>query len=330
MPIDFIKRHNIEEGGAEQWLLSYSDMFTLLFCFFALLVSTVFTHMDWVKIEEMMKGFTKKDQMTLSDLNEKIQNIIVDYQIQEEIETQLTPRGVEISFKEKATFARGKATLKPEIYPILNIMSQLLKAKGIERRKIIVEGHTDSVPIRTEAFPSNWELSSSRAGTVVRYLIETGGLVPARFEAIGFADTKPKVALKGDQPENRRVVVVVSPDSYTGEIARAEVSAEEYKDLPKPVTPAKTPVQVPGTPKIPSEPDTPAKTPAQAPAPPKIPSEPVEDKKALMRKYFQEGQESFKAARYEEAIASWQKVLEIDPNHELSKKNIERAKKKRK
>jgi len=318
MPIDFTRRHNLEDEGGEPWLVSYGDMFTLLFCFFALLVSTVFIHMDWVKIEEMMKGFTKQDQMTLSDLYEKIQNIIVDYQIQEEVESQLTPRGVEINFKEKATFPRGRATLKSEIYPVLDIMSQLLQTKGIERRKIIVEGHTDSVPIKTEAFPSNWELSSSRAGTVVRYFTETGGLISGRFEAIGFADTKPKVAMPGDQPENRRVVVVVSPDSYTAELSRAEVSAiEEFKDEVRSMK-----QEVRGAQKSRTVTPPPAPTPA-----PKIPSEQVEDKKTLMRKYFQDGQENFKAAKYEDAIASWQKVLEIDPNHDLSKKNIERAKK---
>ncbi|MBT5495044.1 MAG: OmpA family protein [Alphaproteobacteria bacterium] len=69
-----------------------------------------------------------------------------------------------------------------------------------------VEGHTDDVPIRTARFPSNWELSASRASSVVRYFIEQG-IKPSRLKAAGYADTKPKLPNKDifDEgiPENR-------------------------------------------------------------------------------------------------------------------------------
>ena len=78
-------------------------------------------------------------------------------------------------------------------------------------RRVIVEGHTDSVPIRTAQFASNWEVSSARACEVIRFFM-LGGLDPSRMQAVGFADTKPveENVPKVGSAKNRRVVLVVS------------------------------------------------------------------------------------------------------------------------
>jgi chemotaxis protein MotB len=83
---------------------------------------------------------------------------------------------------------------------------------------IDVEGHTDDVPIRTARFPSNWELSASRASSVVRYFIEQG-IKPSRLKAAGYADTKPKLPNKDifdegipeNREKNRRVSLRLHP-----------------------------------------------------------------------------------------------------------------------
>jgi chemotaxis protein MotB len=77
-----------------------------------------------------------------------------------------------------------------------------------------VEGHTDNTPIATQKFPSNWELSSSRATSVARYLISQG-VAANRLRAIGYADTKPKVEnIKDeDRARNRRVSITFHYDS---------------------------------------------------------------------------------------------------------------------
>ena len=69
-----------------------------------------------------------------------------------------------------------------------------------------VAGHTDNLPINTARFPSNWELSAARAGSVIRYLIESG-VDPARLRAEGYADTRPLTANDSDKSraQNRRV-----------------------------------------------------------------------------------------------------------------------------
>ncbi|MBV8634840.1 MAG: OmpA family protein, partial [Burkholderiaceae bacterium] len=79
--------------------------------------------------------------------------------------------------------------------------------------RVVVEGHTDNVPIQTTQFPSNWELSAARAASIVRALQERG-IAAERLEASGMADTKPKSSNSNAQgrSENRRVSLLVLKD----------------------------------------------------------------------------------------------------------------------
>ena len=108
-------------------------------------------------------------------------------------------------------FASGKADLSAEGKTALTEVGKVLGT--IPERSFQVEGHTDNVPIATDRFPSNWELASARAITVVRTLMDAG--VPAaRISAASYADTRPAAA--NDTPEgkaaNRRIEIVVVPD----------------------------------------------------------------------------------------------------------------------
>ncbi|MFP5467475.1 MAG: OmpA family protein [Gammaproteobacteria bacterium] len=99
-----------------------------------------------------------------------------------------------------ALSAAGKAMLD-QLVPVINEQPDY---------RLIVEGHTDSVPIRTERFPSNWELSTARAASVVRHLSERG-VAPQRLQATGYADMRPLGAKLNpvDQIRNRRVELVM-------------------------------------------------------------------------------------------------------------------------
>ncbi|WP_419687641.1 OmpA/MotB family protein [Burkholderia theae] len=109
----------------------------------------------------------------------------------------------------KILFNVGDARLLPDSSPVLNQIAQALSAHAMG--DILVEGHTDSVPIANAKYESNWELSSARAGSVVRYLTECG-VAPHRLAAIGRADTQPLVT--GDdaaaRARNRRVTIFVA------------------------------------------------------------------------------------------------------------------------
>ena len=104
--------------------------------------------------------------------------------------------------------------------PFLNEMSKMIKEMKYDDILIEVEGHTDDVPIKTVEFPSNWELSASRATHVVRYFMDNG-IAKNKLKASGFADSRPKVPniIEGkpsreNRAINRRVKVSVRRNDY--------------------------------------------------------------------------------------------------------------------
>ncbi|MFN7134047.1 MAG: OmpA family protein [Myxococcales bacterium] len=111
-------------------------------------------------------------------------------------------------------FSSGSANLSRDGKAAIAEVAQLLSS--IPDRKFQVEGHTDNVPIATAQYPSNWELASARALTVVKTMVDNG-MVAARISAASFGDSKPAHA--NDTPEgraaNRRIEIVVVPDLST-------------------------------------------------------------------------------------------------------------------
>jgi chemotaxis protein MotB len=116
--------------------------------------------------------------------------------------------GVEIAINAKVLFNSGDARLLPESFGVLNQIAGVLRDKS--KNNILVEGHTDNAPISTAKYESNWELSSARAGAVVRFFADKG-IEAHRMAAIGRADNFPLII--GDdaaaRAANRRVTILV-------------------------------------------------------------------------------------------------------------------------
>jgi chemotaxis protein MotB len=108
-------------------------------------------------------------------------------------------------------FEAGQAEIKDASHPFLDEIGRIIKASPYN---VAIEGHTDDTPIHTARFPSNWELSTSRAISTLRYLVDQGGIDPRRLSSAGFADTRPLVPndTAEHQRENRRVEFVLSKD----------------------------------------------------------------------------------------------------------------------
>ena len=126
-----------------------------------------------------------------------------------EVQAVVQRRGLVVRvLTDKVLFASGQATLQPEGAPLLEEVGQLLNVD--KSHPITVEGHTDNVPIATAEFPSNWELSTARATTVVRFLI-AHGVGGGRLGAVGYADLHPIAsdATAAGRALNRRVEIVL-------------------------------------------------------------------------------------------------------------------------
>lgn len=119
-----------------------------------------------------------------------------------------------INMVEKVLFNSGQAQVKPAGLKVLTQVSDVLK--NVTDKQIRIEGHTDNVPIGVkirDKFPTNWELSTARATTVVRFFIDRGGVSRESLEAVGFADTRPVASNDTDEgrTENRRIEIVLYP-----------------------------------------------------------------------------------------------------------------------
>ncbi len=124
------------------------------------------------------------------------------------VEVSMEPRGLVVSLKQAAFFPSGEDTIDPSTFPIIAKLATALKDVS---NPLQVEGHTDSIPIHTARFHSNWELSAARSIAMRELLATRFGVDHHRMIIVGFADTLPEAS--NDTPEgratNRRVNIVI-------------------------------------------------------------------------------------------------------------------------
>ncbi len=154
----------------------------------------------------MANAVSEQDEFTM--LKNKLDGFARSHGFANQVQTQIERRGLVVNvLTDKLLFNSGEANLQPAGLPLLAEIVQLL---NVDRtHPIIVEGHTDNVPISTAEFPSNWELSTARATSVVRFLIAHG--IPAgRMGAAGYAALDPVAsnATAAGRALNRRVDIV--------------------------------------------------------------------------------------------------------------------------
>lgn len=196
--------------GQDAWLLTYSDVITLLLAFFVVLIAV--SYVDLNLFEQLKEGLrseissTEPVQTPLSEVKEDLDRLLAEEKEQEVVDITLDRDGIKIFFYSNYFYESGEAEMLDEGQEIVDKALQALDQIGFYQFYIDIEGHTDDVPINTARFPSNWELSVSRASNVVKYFIEHD-IDPDRLKASGYADTQPLVAnrdsLGNPIPENR-------------------------------------------------------------------------------------------------------------------------------
>ena len=142
-------------------------------------------------------------ELVLSGIREKLKTAQLDAFISASIEGD----GIRLNIPNSILFNTGAADLQGRGPSVIRALAPIL---ADARFVVSVEGHTDNVPIKTDRFPSNWELSAQRAATVVRVLAE-GGIDAHRLEAVGYADSRPLAdnANEDGRRENRRVALLL-------------------------------------------------------------------------------------------------------------------------
>lgn len=239
------KRFEEEHENHERWLVSYADFITLLFAFFVVMyaISSVnegkyrvlanalgnaFGHADQATLPPVMpqtqsvptqllprlsskqraaEATLRKEREKLTTMASDIMEALAPLVKQGKVRVTQTERGVSVEINASVLFAPGDAKLSSESEQALTAVARILKN---DDHAIQVEGHTDNIPISNARFPSNWELSAVRAGSVVR-LFQDNGVAESRMKAIGYASNEPIDS--NDTPEgrmrNRRVGVMI-------------------------------------------------------------------------------------------------------------------------
>lgn len=244
-------KHEHKGAGHERWLVSYADFITLMFAFFVVLYASananqkkqaqiavsideafralgIFpgaarkpTHADGqagtdktvipmniVMGEDVMAPAQVKDD--LSHIQRELTQTLSNQVVGHTVSIQMGRDGLVISLREAGFFSTGSANPKPDTLPTLRTIAASLAHTPYDLR---IEGHTDNVPIHTDEFDSNWELSAARATRMARLFVDRQLIPPDRISAAGYAEYHPVASndTAEGRAENRRVDLVVLP-----------------------------------------------------------------------------------------------------------------------
>jgi chemotaxis protein MotB len=202
------------------WLVSYADMMTLLCGFFIMLFSMA--KLDDAKYEKVKEEISKQFKgeyhaPASNELGRFLTQVLQEAGIEKEAVVRSDPSGVSIAFESTVFFDTLSAEVRTKGRDLVDKLIGAIASRQTKENKkyrIVVEGHTDSRPVISGTFPSNWELSGARAARVVRMFLEKG-FAPELLTAIGYGDTRPQVVARTPAgtwneealAKNRRVVV---------------------------------------------------------------------------------------------------------------------------
>lgn len=214
------------------WLITYSDMVTLLLTFFVMIVA-----MSEIKKENLMEALSyfsgrtsvfnnsqpipvvpqKTAEDAAKERADKVESLIEFVEgegLQEKVEINYKEESMHIVITDSVMFSSGSSSLQETAERVLNLVAAVTQDTT---ESISVIGHTDDRPIRTNQYPSNWELSAARAASVVRFLLaQDNSLPPNRYQAIGKGQYDP--VDNNDTPEgrarNRRIELLINWKSW--------------------------------------------------------------------------------------------------------------------
>jgi len=198
-------RHFLETGEeimpeVTMWVVPYGNLMTILMIFFLVLYGFSFVVSE-VRYERILQSLQtdvggKENREYMERVIQKAREreaaqemygLIDESGLKKFANVKIDKEGIKVIFRSPVLFDLGKAELKPETISVLSAVAKVIKDMPNE---VVVEGHTDDRPIISGEFRSNWELSTARAFSVVRYFIEQG-VDPKRLSAIGYGEYRP-------------------------------------------------------------------------------------------------------------------------------------------
>lgn len=224
------------------WLATYADTITLLMTFFVLLYSM--STLDAVKFKSVSSSLSgvlsgKKSSSILEwnmnngdvpvvgkivpskktnskrsprEIVDNLTKILEDNNLKDKVAIKDDSRGLMLEIKDKILFESGKADLKSNSIEVLNVLAEYIKEIPND---ILIEGHTDNIPISNYKYKDNWDLSAARASSVTRYFTSIKGMDSTRFYAMFLGEYHPVADNNNNENRamNRRVNILILNDS---------------------------------------------------------------------------------------------------------------------
>jgi chemotaxis protein MotB len=234
-----------ETRGTPGWMVTFSDLATLLLTFFVLLLSM--SSMDDRTMKSMFTNFTsacgilyfkefgeiyKPKEVLIEGLYERLQDAVIIKKAGDPVEDAVSDSdtifeskagsilvieniedGFKLIFGHRLLFDPGKAEIKPEMKEILAKIARFVRASAYQ---IYIAGHTDSIPIKNEQFASNVDLSLSRAFNIMSYLVRDAGINSASIALGGYGEYRPLAPNDTSigRAKNRRVEIIFKKKKY--------------------------------------------------------------------------------------------------------------------
>lgn len=210
-----------EEPLDEGWMATYGDMVTLLLCFFVMMATV--SKPDLALFEQIQASMNnalgnKNNERPLQLMKADLEDDIKSTDISDKMSLGSDSQGLVLELDGDTFFTQGSAELSSKAISVLKRISATLLSERYKNFKFSIEGHTSDEKFSSAQFPSNWELSSARASSVVRFL-EERGIPRVRMQAVGLYDVSPKYPnldvygepIPNNRKRNRRVVIHIEP-----------------------------------------------------------------------------------------------------------------------
>lgn len=187
-----------------RWVVSYADLITMLLALFMVLFA-------------LSQNVTKSQAKIISETSaiaeiEQLEELKALFSEKvaknENIKYLNDGRGLVIRLNNSVLFDTGSAIIKEDALKTIN---EIIETVSQIDNNVVVEGHTDSTPINTDKFPSNWELSTARATNIIAYMIKSGSINPKRLSAVGYGEYMPIADNTSNEGrlQNRRVDIII-------------------------------------------------------------------------------------------------------------------------
>jgi chemotaxis protein MotB len=248
-----MKRREEKEPNHERWLLTYSDLITLLMIFFVVMYasSTVSTDkykklsqslnaafegsgktiigdnspmgilestdkiIDKVPEEDKLSEASKTlEENKMEDIKKNVDKYLKQNGLSSSVSTKIDERGLQVSLNSTLLFDIGKAEVKTDsIKKLISIGKMLNTVDNYVR----IEGHTDSIPISNYEFKSNWQLSAIRATNVTELLISQAGIHPKRISSVAYGENRPVAdnTTEIGRAKNRTVDIIILSSKFS-------------------------------------------------------------------------------------------------------------------